>query len=76
MSQPTLTQIMATLDELAAASRAADCARYRAALDEARRRGVTREQVADAYKWGTRDGNPAPFDIEGKEKTSDTRHSR
>lgn len=76
MHQPTLTQIMATLDELAAAARAGDLTRYLAALDQAQESGLTAEQVADCYAWGTRDGHTAPFDIEGKKKTNDTRHAR
>ena len=41
---PTLAQVMGTLDELAAAARAADADRYRAAVRLAQGQQITEEQ--------------------------------
>lgn len=70
MTRPTLTQIMAALDELGAAVRSGDLTRYRAALAAARENELTAEQILDAYGWSTRDGNVAPFDVDGNPKTN------
>lgn len=62
---PTLAEVMGTLDELAAAARAGDVDRYRAALRLARRQDITEEQVRDSHHWGRRGMNAAPFDWQG-----------
>lgn len=49
---PTLAQVMGTLDELAAAARAADADRYRAAVRLAQGQQITEEQQRDAYPLG------------------------
>ncbi len=51
---PTLAQVMGTLDEMAAAARAGDAERCRAALRVARHQGLDEEQITDAYQWGRR----------------------
>jgi len=51
---PTLSEVMGTLDELAAAARAEDTERYRAALSVAQAQDLTEEQTADAYQRGRR----------------------
>ena len=65
---PTLAEVQGTLDELAAAARAGDADRYRAALRVAERQGITEEQISDAYRWGRRhDGAADRFDHEGND---------
>ncbi len=63
---PTLAQVMGTLDELAAAARAADADRYRAAVRLAQRQQITEEQQRDAYHWG-RQGAARTFDWRGEQ---------
>lgn len=62
---PTLAEVQGTLDELAAAARAGDAERYRAALRVATRQALTEEQISDAYRWGRRDQGAAAFDWHG-----------
>ena len=62
---PTLAQVLGTLDELAAAARAGEADRYRAALRVAERQDLTEEQISDAYRWGRRHEGAAAFDWEG-----------
>lgn len=62
---PTLAQVMGTLDELAAAARAADADRYRAAVRLAQGQQITEEQQRDAYHWG-RQGAARTFDWRGE----------
>ncbi len=67
MEEPTFAEILGTLDEMAAAARAGDRERYRAALRLAERQELTEEQKQDAYRWGRRDANDAAsFDWTGK----------
>ena len=51
---PTLAEVQGTLDELAAAARAGEADRYRAALRVAKAQDLTEEQISDAYRWGRR----------------------
>ena len=62
---PTLAEVQGTLDELAAAARAADADRYRAAVRLAQRQQITEEQQRDAYHWG-RQGAARTFDWRGE----------
>ena len=64
---PTLAEVQGTLDELAAAARAGEADRYRAALRVAARQDLTEEQISDAYRWGRRDAGAAAFDWEGND---------
>ena len=50
----TLAEVQGALDELAAAARAGEADRYRAALRVAARQDLTEEQISDAYRWGRR----------------------
>lgn len=59
---PTLTQMWAALDDLGAAARQNNAARYRAVLAHARTLGLSDEQIQDAHHWG------------GKKRERDTRH--
>ena len=56
-----------TLDELAAAARAGEADRYRAALRVAKAQDLTEEQISDAYRWGRRHEGAAAFDREGND---------
>jgi len=62
---PTLAEVQGTLDELAAAARAADADRYRAAVRLAQGQQITEEQQRDAYHWG-RQGAARTFDWRGE----------
>lgn len=62
---PTLAEVQGTLDELAAAARAGDAERYRAALRVAEHQHLTEEQISDAYRWGRRHDGAAAFDWQG-----------
>lgn len=66
--QPSLSEIMGTLDELAAATRANDAERYQRALDVAGHQAITDEQIKDAHTWARRDAlTPQPsFDWQGQ----------
>jgi hypothetical protein len=64
---PTIAQVIGTLDEMAAAARAGDGSRYRAAVQVALGQDISREQMVDAYQWGRRDIGPAAFDWQGEE---------
>ena len=64
---PTLAEAQGTLDELAAAVRAGEVERYRAALRVAKRQALTEEQMSDAYRWGRRHEGAAAFDWEGND---------
>lgn len=57
--------MLGTLDELSAAARAGEAARYRAAVRVAQRHQITEEQQRDAYQWG-RGGAALPFDWRGE----------
>jgi hypothetical protein len=61
---PTLAEVQGTLDELAAAARAGEAARYRAV---AKGQDLTEEQISDAYRWGRRHEGAAAFDWEGND---------
>ena len=64
---PTLAEVMGTLDELAAAARAGDAQRYRAAVRLAQAQQITEEQQRDAYEWGRRgQGAAREFDWRGE----------
>ena len=64
---PTLAEVQGTLDELAAAARAGEADRYRAALRVAKAQDLTEEQISDAYRWGRRHEGAAAFDREGND---------
>lgn len=64
---PALAQVMCTLDEMAAAARAGDAQRYRAAVRVAQDQDLTEEQMSDAYQWGRRGLGPVGFDWRGTE---------
>ncbi len=63
---PTIAQVTEALDMLSLTAKSSDHAGYRAALDDARRIGVTDEQILDAYRWGRRDLGTAFFDHHGE----------
>lgn len=52
ITTPTIGQVLATLDELAAAVRNNNAPRYRRALQAAARQEISQEQILDAYRWG------------------------
>ncbi len=62
---PTLAEVVGTLDEMAAAARTGQAARYRAAVGTARDQELTEEQMRDAYRWGRLHLGPAEFDWQG-----------
>ncbi len=63
---PTIAQVTEALDMLSLAAKSDDHAGYRAALDDARRIGVTDDQIRDAYRWGRRGRGGAFFDYQGQ----------
>lgn len=68
-TRPTIAETMGTLDELAAATRADDRARYASALATARAQDLSVEQIKDSHKWGSFTGphanNSVQFDWDG-----------
>lgn len=66
-----LAEVVRTLDELAAAVRAADGDRYRELLAVSQRQEITEEQIRDAHTWAMRTPSAlqmrdADFDWRGK----------
>lgn len=53
-TRPTISEVLGTLDELAAATRTRDLDRYTAALEVAHDQDLSDEQIRDSYDWGGR----------------------
>lgn len=64
---PSIGDVVAALDALAAAARKTDRDAYLAALERADALSATEEQVLDAYRWGRRGmGSTELFDHRGE----------
>lgn len=62
----TIAEMVACLDNLAAATRAGNITAYRAALADAENLGATTEQIFDAWRWGERGARTLEFDHRGE----------
>lgn len=67
--EPTISQVLASLQALGAAARAGDRELYKASLGVARARQATDDQILDAYQWGRRGMGYAEFDHHAEPRT-------
>lgn len=66
MNKPDLSGIMSALDDLSTAACRGERDRYLDALNAARSRQASEEQILDAYQWGRRGKGAADFDHHGR----------